>query len=259
MNSFPSMVDVPPVLSTKGWQWRQIKHPCHPSNGHWIGTDREGHRWLTKLRGAFYAYREIVFGKLAEQMGWSCQTSTYIRLDPASVATLGVSNGTIHAAHWYLDEHGPKPCSPSCPMRALAEVRSLEDLEGVAVAHLMDWPKSEFAAYIFGANEVSDRLFTATHEFVIIDSEQMFATGPCSFETAFWVRPDIVASQRAKGFELAATTCADVSRLSPTQVAEALKVPRGVSIHRRWPIAPKIKQSVNFASQYVRDHPRRSS
>lgn len=133
-------------------------------------------------------------------------------------------------------------------------ISSVEDLEGVDVAHLMDWPKSEFAAYIFGANEPSGRLFTSQHEFVIIDNEQMFSTGPSSFDTAHWVRPGLTGAQLAKGFEVAARTCSDVARITPAKLSQALAIPRGVAIERKWSISTRIKQSLKFATAYARAH-----
>jgi hypothetical protein len=251
MPSFPHIVDLPPVIGTNGWTWKQIENPGHPSNGHWLATDIDGHRWLTKLRGSFYAYREITFARLAQEIGWSCQSSTYIRLDAASAAAVGAVAGQVHAAHWYLDEHASRPCSTSCPMRPLAdlEVRSIEDLEGIDITHLIDWPKSEFAAYIFGANEPSSRLFTSQHELVIIDNEQMFCTGPCSFESAHWLR-GLTGAAYLKGLTIAAEACTDVASITTAKLTQALAVPRGIKIDRRWPIAPKIKQSIKFASAY---------
>lgn len=252
MSSFPFVVDLPPVLGTNGWIWKQLENPGHPSDGHWLATDTEGHRWLTKLRGSFYAYREITFAKLAQGLGWSCQSSTYIRLDVASAAIVGATAGEVHAAHWYLDEHAARPCGVPCPMHPLArlEIRSVEDLEGIDVAHLRDWPKSEFAAYVFGANEPSDGLFTSQHEFVIIDNEQMFSTRPCPFESTHWLR-GLAGAAYLKGLELADETCADIASLTGAKLSAALAIPSGVNIDRRWPIAPKIRQSIKFASTYA--------
>jgi hypothetical protein len=252
MPSFPYMVDLPPILSTRGWTWEPIKTPWHPSHDFWLATDMDGNRWLTKLRGSFYAYREITFAKLAQAMGWSCQSSIYIKLDAESAAIVGAVAGEVHAAHWFLDEHPMSQCGECCGMHQLFDlkVRSVEDLEGIGIAHLNDWPKSQFAAYVFGANETSDMLFTAQHEFVIIDSEQMFSTGPCRFEELRWLHGQTGDAYR-KGVALAAETCADIANLTSVELTRALAVPQGVKIDQRWSIAPKIKQSIKFASSYL--------
>jgi hypothetical protein len=188
-------------------------------------------------------------------MNWSCQSSLFIRLDRDSAEVLGAQAGDIHAAHWYLEEHASSPCGASCALKPLIgrEVRTIEDLLPSEVQYLLDWPKSEFAAYIFGGNEPSGRLITTDHEFVVIDSEQMFSTGPNSFETASWlVQPDGTQSQSGKA--IAIEVCKEVSKLPNTLVASALIVPSEVQIELRWPIAPKLRQSIEFATAYASLH-----
>lgn len=255
MQSFPRVTGLPPVLSTRGWQWELISRDGHPADGFWLGTDAEGNRWLTKLRGSWYAYREISFAKLAQSMGWCCQSSTYLKLDPESAVRIGGNAGDVHAAHWYLHEHDANLCSATCALTPLAglDVRSVDDLKGIQVAHLFDWPKSEFAAYIFGANEPSGRLFTTQHEFVIIDNEQMFSTGPADFSTAHWLNR-LGGTAYAMGLAVALETCAEVANLSEESVRLALAVPQGVKIDRRWPIEPMLKQSIRFAAEYRDAH-----
>jgi hypothetical protein len=249
------MSDLPALLDTTGWGWQRLRRPGHASDGFWLGTDIQGNRWLTKLRGSFYAYREVLFGRLAQAMNWSCQSSVFICLDPDGAATLGCCAGDVHAAHWYMDEHVPPPCGSDCALEPLAsnEIRSVEELQPYRIEHLIDWPKSEFAAYIFGSNEPAGRFFTAAHEFVIIDSEQMFATGPCPFDTAFWLKqPD--GSLSASGKAFAIDVCREVSMLSAEFVAQALTVPHDISIELQWPIEPKLRASIQFAAAYAQAH-----
>ena len=226
MASFPSMLEIPISASTQGWSWEKIQNPGLPSDGFWLGTDLQGGRWLTKLRGSFYAYREIVFARLVQRLGWSCQSSMFVRLDRESAAVLGRKIGEVHSAHWYLDEHASMRCGPECSLKALFdhEVRSVDDLVFSGVSHLLDWPKSELAAYIFGGNEPPGRLFTATHEFVIIDSEQMFSTGPCQFDTWSWLKtPDGAA--HLGGHKLAEEVCREISSLPSSFLSESLVKP----------------------------------
>lgn len=253
MPSFPLVADLPRVLNTRGWEWKEIRRPSHPSDGFWIATDTQRRRWLTKLRGARYAYREITFAKLAQGLGWSCQSSIYIELDARSAVTIGVQPGSVHAAHWYLDEHCPQPCCASCSLSPLIEVsiNSIEDLEGIDIAHLLDWPKNEFAAYIFGANETSDRLITSQHELVMIDNEQMFSSGPCDFGTSFWLR-NINDSAYRRGLALALETCNDVASISPDALAKALAIPDAIKIEDHLDIEMNIRRSIRFASEYLR-------
>jgi hypothetical protein len=251
MSSFPRISELPKSIDTDGWDWQQVRRTGHPSDGFWLGTDKQGNRWLTKLRGSFYAYREILFGRLAQAMNWSCQSSLFIRIDRDSAKLLGCRAGDVHAAHWYMDEH-VQPCCPGCVLDPLVdqEVHTIESLQRYEIKHLIDWPKSEFAAYIFGGNEPSGKFFTAAHEFVIIDSEQMFSTDPCSFDSASWLKkPDGSPSESGKA--LAIEVCTEIASLPSELVAQALILDSDLRIELRWPIAPKLRASIAFSSVSV--------
>lgn len=251
MPSFPLMSELPPVVETTGWRWEPFTAPFYPSTGFWTGVDREGNRWLTKLTGGFCAYREIVFARLAQAMNWSCQSSVFMRLDRQSAQVLEEPAGSIHAAHWFLDEHPHPPCSTGCALEFLnKDIQTVEDLMGSNIAHLLDWPKSMFAAYVFGGLEPPGRLFTTAHEFVIIDSENMFHNGPSMFDTAphWWNEPDGRPSRAGRA--LALEVCRNLSALLDSQIQTALQVPAGIKFRRTWPIAPKLAASRKFASRY---------
>lgn len=250
---FPLMSELPALLDTSGWSWAIFEAPAHGSDGFWVGTDLHGHKWLTKLRGSFYAYREMVFARLAQRMGWSCQSSIFIRLDQDSAHCLQREVGEVHAAHWFIEEHVYPPCGPECALLPLVgrEIQSPDDLHFSGIGGLLDWPKSEIAAYIFGGNEPPGRLFTVAHEFAIIDSEQMFSTGPCVFDDSPWLRyPD--GSPSVAGKALAITVCREIGNLSSDDLTAALAIPHAINIDLRWPIAPKVHASVKFAAAYHR-------
>ncbi len=217
----------------------------------WIGTDRDGNRWLTKLRGDFYAYREIVFGRLAQQMGWSCQTTVFMRLDDQSARIIGAKPGELHAAHWFMDEHAHPPCSEDCNLAPLVgkRVGEVEDIADLAIAHILDWPKSEMAACLFGGNEPPGRLFTKQHEFVIIDSELMFATGPCAFDSTIWWGDNDMP--RPSGVELAKEVCSDLLALGQESLKKALALPATVTVQERWSIQPLLYRSFAYAQAFV--------
>ena len=258
MASFPQMKYLPPVLDSTGWTWERYSAPSGvPSDNFWLGFDLEGNRWLTKLRGSFYAYREIVFSHLAQKMGWSCQSSSFLRLNNESAKVLGVSTDEVHAAHWFMDEHIHAPCSPECSLEFMngRSVETVDDLRDSEIDHLLDWPKSEFAAFLFGANELPGRLFTTAHEFVIIDSEQMFSTDPCSLDgAAWWKNPDGHLS--LSGQALALEVCHDLCALSTEDLDDALSIPITISVRKRWLIEPKLKASRKFATQFCASHAR---
>lgn len=255
MLSFPLMSELPAYVSTSKWSWQRVHRLGHSSDGFWIGTDEQGNRWLTKLRGSFYAYREVLFGRLAQAMKWSCQSSLFIRLDRASAEVLGGQAGDVHAAHWFMDEHTSPACGQRCALKPLIgrELRTIEDLQSSEVQHLLDWPKSEIAAYIFGGSEPPGRLVTTEHKFVIIDAEQMFSTNPSSFDEASWlVQPD--GSPSHSGKALAIEVCEEIAKLPSELIAQALTLPSEVQVELRWPIAPKLRQSIEFATAYAHLH-----
>jgi hypothetical protein len=254
---FPSIAELPAVLDSTGWTWEQYETPSFPSHSFWVGTDSDGRKWLTKLTGDFYAYREIVFARIAQKMGWSCQSSTFVILDDRSADCLGVCGGNVHAAHWFLVEHASTSCSRGCPWEACKGhvIDDLDDLNGCKVFRILDWPRSEIAAALFGGNEPPGRLITAAHEFVIIDSEQMFSTGPTDVtKTQWWNRHDGTASP--SGRQMTFEVCRRVSQLSDNVLADALAKPSGVAINELWPIAPRLGQSRQFAHQFATDYER---
>lgn len=251
MPSFPLISELPLLVDTTHWTWERFSSPAAHSRNFWLGIDRNGNRWLTKLRGAFYAYREIVFARLAQAMGWSCQSTVFARLDSQSAQTLGVSAGEVHAAHWFLDEHPSQPCTHTCALTFLIgkSIQTLDDLRGSDIAHLLDWPKSDFAAYLFGGNEPPGRLITVGHEFVIIDSETMFSAEPSSFETAqWWNLPN--GSPSIIGRALAHEVCCELTSLSDDEIENTLRIPEGIVIRKPWAIAPILRKSRKSAAQF---------
>lgn len=249
MASFPLIRDLPPLLDSADWEWEPFEAP--EGKKFWLGKDCHGKRWLSKLRGPWYGYREIVFARLAQAMGWSCQSSVFLRLDAQSAATLGRATGEVHAVHFFLEEHAPGSCSVDCPLDALVgrKFSSAKDLQGINVAHLRDWPKSQLAACLFGANEPPGSLITTAHEFVIIDAEHMFLTRPCDFSGAnWWDLPD------GSGKGLALEVCQDVCKLASMDVQEALAIPEVISLEQTWPIAPLLDASREFASNFCAAH-----
>jgi hypothetical protein len=249
------MRDLPQSLSTRGWSWERFEAPSAFSDNFWIGTDCDGNRWLTKLRSSFYAYREIVFARLAQEMKWSCQSSVFLKLDKESAYILGENPNETHAAHWYIPEHKNQRCSEDCDFQFFIwkEIREVDDLVESPIANILDWPKSELAAYLFGGNEPPGRLITTDHKFVIIDSEQMFSSGPdYSFRTSpWWNKPNGKASQ--SGRALFAEVCADLTSLTKLDIEYALSIPRGIKIQLKWSIAENLRESRKFAASFSSD------
>jgi hypothetical protein len=243
------------MLDTTGWRWERCQTPSSPSHDFWLGFDLAGSRWLTKLHGDFYAYRELVFARLAQKMGWSCQSSAFMVLDSHSAQELGVSTDEVQAAHWFMDEHPRRKCSSECPLAFLRgrPIEAVDDLAGLRIDHILDWPKSEIAACLFGGNEPPGHLVTTAHEFVIIDSEQMFSSDPSDLtETRWWNNTD--GSPSGSGRLLTCEVCRDLCRLSQPELEEALRIPSTLSVTQLWPIAPKLNASREFARRFLIAH-----
>jgi hypothetical protein len=151
-----------------------------------------------------------------------------------------------------MDEHPHERCSAHCPLEGLfgRSFETVDDLFCLKIDHLLDWPKSAFAAYLFGANEPQGHLFTTAHEFVIIDSEQIFSTKPAPLSGAdWWNRPD--GSPSRAGRSLALNVCREFSSLSAADLAEALSIPETVSVQQQWSVAERLKVSHAFAAEFV--------
>ncbi|SEQ09687.1 hypothetical protein [Nitrosomonas ureae] len=178
----------------------------------------------------------------------------FMRLDKLSAKKLGVSTDEIHATHWYLNEHPHGLCSMNCVLNEWFDNQkgTLEDFMESKIAHLYDLPKSEYAAYLFGGLEPPGKLFTTAHEFVIIDSEMMFTSGPDENTVHWWYESDGHPS-RSK-LALALEVCSDLISLSENQIEEALRIPTGVKIREDSPIASKLKASRKFAAQFCALH-----
>jgi hypothetical protein len=126
----------------------------------------------------------------------------------------------------------------------------VDDIKGWKISHILDWPRSEIAAALFGGNEPPGRFFTSQHEFVIIDSEQMFSTDPTDVtETQWWNRSDGIPS--FSGRQLTIEVCRQVGQLSDADLADVLAKPEGVVIEELWPIASRLKKVRQFAHRFA--------
>lgn len=253
MSSFPLMQDLPAAIDSAGLAWEPFRTPGFPSDEFWLGTDSSGGKWLTKLRGGAYAYREIVFGRLAQRMGWSCQSSVFLRLTANHARMMKVTEEKVHAAHWFMHEHARSTqCSEVCGCTSLLG-RSLETVDNFPtdqIAHILDWPKSHFASCLFGGNEPPGRFITVDHEFVIIDSEQMFSAAPSALSgTQWWNLPN--GRPSIAGRALALETARDVASLDKVTFSEALLVPSGLCLQPVQKYAARARAGYAAARQYV--------
>ena len=241
MTDFPKICELPSVVRTKGWKWDRFSTPSNPSYDFWVGTDSDDIKWLTKLKGGFYGYREIVFAKLAQEMGWSCQTSIFAIFDEESLEKLSIENGNnVHAVHYFMTEHSSNNCKENCPLLPLrGNDLTIEKLKTSQIKSILDLPKSDIAACIFGAGEPSGRFFTASHDFVIIDSEQMFASGPGCLSEITWD----MNREDTDLHELKIETCWNIQNLSESTIQRSLDIPSDIHLDELWSIGDRIKAS----------------
>jgi hypothetical protein len=250
MPSFPTMRDLPPFLFADGWNWRQFSTPSFPSRDVWLGTDSEGRAWLTKLSGSYNTYREIVFCRIAQELGWSCQSSVFLKLSAADARTIGAQVGEIHCAHWFFSEHvHPSQCGSNCPLAPIVHPgigRTVEELETLRVDHAIDLAKGHFASCIFGANEAPEALWTSDHTMVLIDNESMLQSPPCPLDgTPYW--------GTECGERLAREVCREIGSLPDTSLRAALDIPEGLRIRRSNEVPPRLKAGHAFAKHFARD------
>ena len=83
MPSFPKIIDLPRILNTTDWEWTPYRTPSFPSYDFWLGIDPDGNRWLTKLKGDFYAYRELVFARWRRRWGGHVKVLPSYSLTPS--------------------------------------------------------------------------------------------------------------------------------------------------------------------------------
>lgn len=230
MRSFPLISELDPVLETIGWYWERFTAPRLPYSVFWLGIDLQGNRWLIKrpnLACSLYkGYREIVFAKLAQKMGWSCQSSVFVRFDKDSARQLGIKEGQLNAAHWFLEEHPEGLCSQNCSWVDLKQYQkcTAEEIEGINLRNVLDWRKSGYASILFGGNDEPDSLITPSHNVVIIDSEQMFSCEAPRFDLF-----DFSGQWDSKrGRELALEVCREFLSIPVNFINEALLVPDGI-------------------------------
>lgn len=258
MTTFPSIDNLPKILQTQQWHWEQFSN-----HEFWRAIDERGNRWLAKMRGSFYGYRELVFAKIAQLLGWSCQSSAFAVLDD-DVPPIRQIKGAdrTQLLSWFLPEHSHEYCGFDCPFSSLESAINapnadrVEVLENSCLAHIMDWPRSEIAAAIFGANEPPGRLFTTDHELVIIDSEMMFSTHPSDArETDWWLKSD--GSPSSAGMRITRDVCSAIVSLSDQDLSECLAIPNGIEINLPWSIEEIVFQAKAYCHRFLQYGPTR--
>lgn len=242
------------MLHTKGWIWEKYELQGITCKKFWLGTDLNGCRWLAKLKGSFYGYREIVFAKLAQRMGWCCQTSTFAQLDNESLRILGVDHSCrTQAVHYFLDQHKRSSCSPNCPYVFIKDPQEAKRLikpdYGQEILNIL---RAGYSSILFGAGEPSEIFLTASDEVVIIDNEQMFATpiswGPFRTEWENDQDNDTAATLKAIKRDI----CGDIAALTDKDISNSIRIPDEVSVREQWQLNDSIQAAHEYARSFLR-------
>lgn len=243
------MRDLPQIVETTRWSWT----PFDSAKGDrfWVGTDDSGNQWLTKLRGPNRAYRDIVFCRVAQTLGWSCQSTVLVRVDSESAKLLGVESTSLHGAHWLFQEHDNTICkSNCCPLKSQGGIDfdHVDELALPGIAHLLDYPRSILAAHLFGASEPPGHLISSHHEFVIVDTESMFSADPAGMHSFHFL--DHETNPRGME-ELAVELCRQVVDLSQSDLDWMLSTSCGVAMENSSKVAARLYRSRKVAQEFL--------
>jgi hypothetical protein len=252
----PLVKELPSALDTTGWDWLPFR-PTHAARkDFWIARDKQGNKWLAKLRGSFRGYRELVFERLVQRLGWPCQSSVFTNLDlNAPPLSGGCDLERTQLLTWFLPEHRSGLCGPHCPHGMLELRLGAPDTDPLQVLKDSDfhshiaYPLSQILAPIFGGNEPAGWLVTIDHIAVLIDGELMFSAEPSDpRETSWWQRPDGSPSRVGQKFTL--EVCKAVGSLTDSDLIASLEIPEGFSVCQQWDIRSLVFKSRNCARIY---------
>lgn len=223
-----------------------------------MGTDESGNLWLTKMRGSFRGYREIVFERLVQRADWLCQSSTFAILERNSLPRRIVRSAErVQIVTRLLLEHGQLDCKPDCPigpLRGRLNHRSGDPLIMLAASPLKDAlniARAQILAPLLGGTEPAGCLATVDHQVFLIDGELMFADNPSDVrETYWWKRPD--GSPWLAGQRLTREVCAAIGSLQTEELEHFLEKPAELRIRLQWPIRPLLYRVREYAHAFAR-------
>ena len=187
--SYPLIKDLPLLAVADDWKWQspmtgQATQKLRTPTEFWIGIASDGRRWIVKMRGSTYAYREHVYAALAQCLGLSCQSSIFLRLPPDAPPLANCHQRSRNQlAIWLLEKHQDGSCSIGCP---LVEFRMrfktsqgtdvVEVILNSKIKNMADWARGEILGYLCGQFEPGGIFCTRDHELVLIDNECMWNT-----------------------------------------------------------------------------------
>lgn len=256
MVDFPLVRQLPTTVETVGWKWKPFGCRTAPTD-FWVGIDQNGNQWLAKMRGSFRGYRELVFERLVQELGWSCQSSTFAVLqNDAAPLLVHPDAERTQLLTWLLPEHAAGSCGPACSYYSVqSQLRQKErdPLDVLRESGLRDYKAlalKEILAPLLGGNEPAGHLITTDHRVVMIDGELMFSSEPSDpRETSWWLREDESPSEL--GQQLTQEACHAVGSLSDKHLDACLEISDKIQVTFLWDIRNLLFKA--------RDHARISS
>jgi hypothetical protein len=256
--TFPSSRWLPPLLHAEHWIW----HPPSPSLRFWIGEDAENRQWLVKMRGGFYGLKERVFSIIAQALGISCQSSTFLKI-PRTRSRFGSSSPEIRSVEdsWqlaivFLEEHARRPCGDACLLEEFnrnwrCRPYDIDLLRASRIASAIDIARGQMLGMLCEMHEPPDCLFTREHAFVQIDNELMFSrsAGADLLESPWVV--DANRRRRPSGIREAVLLCKQVLALPDEVYREAVPLPAGYRPKMIWNIKKEVSEIRPRAGRFL--------
>jgi hypothetical protein len=245
---------LPLLLTPDEWRWLPLAH----RQLFWLGEDKTRTRWLVKCRGGFRSVRERAFSLIAQELGISCQSSTYLKLPADSPPFLrGDATDTHQLAILFMDEHSVLEDCENCPLNELKEhwkdkPYDVDILNDSRVGNAIDIARGELLGMLCEMFEPPGRLFTRDHIFVQIDNELMFSKRAGA---NLWDSPWIEGEHGAKpsGLTLAIRLCEEVLSLPNDIFEKALELPPNYRPKMTWSLRKEIDAIRPRARRFLRE------
>jgi hypothetical protein len=214
-----------------------------------IGVDRESRKWLVKMTGSFYGYREHVFASLAQRLGLSCQSSTYLLIDQNNKNIHRESGNAerFQLAVWLMDEHARQPCSPTCPFQEAygkqVDFQSIMRARDSGLTHFDDLIRGEILGHLCGQLEPHGDFITSDHEYVMIDNECMFHDDKPCLSACEWngkkTRPIVIG------------VCKSLVNVHEDELRSIATVPDGYTVTKGRNLYDDLCAAKTAANEYI--------
>lgn len=259
-STFPLIKDLPLMAVADDWKWEgpmsgpPMQKPGFPDRS-WIGTDPDGRRWIVKMRGGTYAYREHAFAALAQYLGLSCQSSIFLRLPTDAPPLANCDNRSRNQlAMWLFDEHKNESCSSRClweefrmQFNARGQADDVEALLNSKVINMADWARGAILGHLCGQFEPGEYLITRDHEFVLIDNECMWNSDRIDLTQCKWLFHN--GKRSDAGVELAFEICRHLGNLQDQEIDRIATIPREFLAEPKRMSFPNLRKKIRLAKQ----------